>query len=518
MQFIDVTAPRASTKSAYPFELIGTAEDVRKRGWSSHQRRPAYYYALFLQDMLIATGCLASLFQRTISPGRFFPYPDGTLHSFIIIFVLLYAGMMCMVYHNIGLYKINVIASYVYHARHLLKGVIFSITMLAMGIFILSFTDIVRPDLPAIRDGLVIYLTMFVIARLISQTAFRSLMERGICVRSVVILGSGSIGKRLAANLTDDWSYGLRVTGFLDDESLVGTVITRGVPVIGRVSDVERIVNERRIDEIVVCLEHYPTKQLLQIADLCSQTAALLYVASAVYGAVHKRNQLSQYGDVPVVGVGNLRSAVYEGHLKRLVDITGSALGLVLLFPLFLLIAAAIKLESEGPVFYRQIRVGKKGKKFKFYKFRSMYLGSDLDPSREHHYAGLIKGKWNGTDAETPAKIVDEAKITRVGRIIRKTSLDELPQLLHVLTGEMSLVGPRPCLPYEWKYYEDWHKKRLRVTAGCTGVWQVMGRSKVGFEEMVILDVFYSQNISFHFDLWLICRTIPTMIFGRGGK
>jgi len=113
---------------------------------------------------------------------------------------------------------------------------------------------------------------------------------------------------------------------------------------------------------------------------------------------------------------------------------------------------------------------------------------------------------------------VDENRVTTVGRFIRKTSIDELPQLFNVIRGEMSLVGPRPCLPYEWDHYAEWQKKRLSVTPGCTGLWQVQARSRVGFREMVILDIFYANNISFHFDMWLILKTFPVMLFGNGGK
>jgi lipopolysaccharide/colanic/teichoic acid biosynthesis glycosyltransferase len=198
-----------------------------------------------------------------------------------------------------------------------------------------------------------------------------------------------------------------------------------------------------------------------------------------------------------------------------------SALGLILLAPVLAAITLAIKMESPGPVIFRQTRVGRNGKTFDFFKFRSMKVESEHtdNQARELKYADLIKGKAVSVgDSKNPTKIVDEDRITNIGRLIRKTSLDELPQLFNVLRGDMSLVGPRPCLPYEWKHYEEWHKRRLSVTPGCTGMWQVVGRSKVGFQDMVILDLFYSQNASFHLDLWLLFKTIPVMVLGRGGK
>jgi lipopolysaccharide/colanic/teichoic acid biosynthesis glycosyltransferase len=129
--------------------------------------------------------------------------------------------------------------------------------------------------------------------------------------------------------------------------------------------------------------------------------------------------------------------------------------------------------------------------------------------------AALIRNK---KPSEGSTKIVNESRVTSVGRFLRKTSLDELPQLFNVLKGDMSLVGPRPCLPYEWDHYEEWHKRRLSVIPGCTGVWQVSGRSAVGFDDMVILDLYYIQNTSLFLDLQLIFKTIPVMVFGRGGK
>ena len=145
-----------------------------------------------------------------------------------------------------------------------------------------------------------------------------------------------------------------------------------------------------------------------------------------------------------------------------------------------------------------------------------MRPGSDTDPGRAQRVKEFIQNASGASGRST--KIVDENQVTRVGRFLRKSSLDELPQLFNVIRGEMSLVGPRPCLPYEWDRYSEWQKQRLSVTPGCTGLWQVSARSKVGFREMVILDIFYANNVSFHFDAWLILKTFPVMLFGSGGQ
>ena len=193
--------------------------------------------------------------------------------------------------------------------------------------------------------------------------------------------------------------------------------------------------------------------------------------------------------------------------------------GWLLLAPLLTVIALAVQFSSPGPIFFAQTRIGKNGKPFKFYKFRSMQVGSDQDKDREKTVVQFIqtKAKTKATE-KVSTKIVNESRVTGVGRFLRKTSLDELPQLFNVLKGDMSLVGPRPCLPYEWDHYEEWHKRRLSVMPGCTGMWQVAGRSVVGFEDMVVLDLYYIQNASVLLDFGLLLKTLPVMLFGSGAK
>jgi len=272
------------------------------------------------------------------------------------------------------------------------------------------------------------------------------------------------------------------------------------------------------VNELIVCVESLEQSRFLGLLKSCLDTSAAVKVSSPLYAVIPEHLDIEKYGNVGVVTISQAGPGpVYETY-KRVFDLVLAAIGALLLVPVFAAIAFAIKVESAGPVLYTQTRVGRHGRGFKFYKFRSMRVGSDTDPDRETSYAKLISGEWTGGDAESPAKIVDSAKVTRVGAFLRKSSLDELPQLLNVIRGNMSLVGPRPCLPYEWNHYQDWHKQRASVTPGCTGVWQVFGRSLVGFQDMVIFDLFYSQNASLGLDLWLLLKTIPVMVTGRGGK
>jgi exopolysaccharide biosynthesis polyprenyl glycosylphosphotransferase len=205
--------------------------------------------------------------------------------------------------------------------------------------------------------------------------------------------------------------------------------------------------------------------------------------------------------------------------LKRLMDILGSILALILFAPAFLAIAAAIKLTSKGPVLFEQKRVGQYGKSFVFLKFRSMYVNNDASVHKEY-VRQLIAGQAERKSSENGGgvfKITNDSRVTRIGAFLRRTSLDELPQFINVLRGEMSLVGPRPAIAYEVEAYDIWHRNRvLEAKPGITGLWQVTGRSKVTFDEMVRLDLRYAKSWSPWMDLIILLRTPAAVVFGQG--
>lgn len=197
---------------------------------------------------------------------------------------------------------------------------------------------------------------------------------------------------------------------------------------------------------------------------------------------------------------------IYHG-MKRLFDIVAATCGIVMLSPLMIIIAVLIKAEDHGPIFYKQVRVGKNGKTFKMYKFRSMFVNADkmLDKLKEQN------------DVDGPMfKMKKDPRVTQIGHFIRKHSLDELPQFLNVLKGDMSLVGPRPPLPSEVEEYSEYDKQRLFVIPGCTGLWQATERNEVGFTEMVQLDIEYIQKANLFFDLWIIWKTVEIVIKPNG--
>jgi exopolysaccharide biosynthesis polyprenyl glycosylphosphotransferase len=206
-------------------------------------------------------------------------------------------------------------------------------------------------------------------------------------------------------------------------------------------------------------------------------------------------------------------------RMKRTLDIIAASIGLVLAAPLAAIIAILIKLTSPGPVLFKQVRVGQNGREFVLYKFRSMYVGSDDSRHREY-----IKLFIEGRDEELRKlqgdkklyKMTSDDRVTPIGKFLRRTSLDELPQLINVLRGEMSMVGPRPHLPYEVELYKDWHKRRLEGLPGITGWWQIHGRSRVPFDEAVRMDLWYLEHQSIILDIRIMLRTITKAIVGRG--
>ncbi len=223
---------------------------------------------------------------------------------------------------------------------------------------------------------------------------------------------------------------------------------------------------------------------------------------------------------VPLLRVGAVVSDGIGLRAKRAFDVALSAIMALIFAPVMLLVALLVKLTSPGPVLYAQERVGKDGRHFNMLKFRSMKVSNDDSHHREYVTSLMRQGDAAGLDPSGRPiyKIVDDPRVTWLGWILRRTSLDELPQLINVLRGEMSLIGPRPCLPFEYDLYEEWHKRRLDVMPGMTGLWQVSGRSLLSFEEMILLDLYYGANWSFALDVKLLGRTIPEVLYARGAR
>jgi Sugar transferases involved in lipopolysaccharide synthesis len=268
---------------------------------------------------------------------------------------------------------------------------------------------------------------------------------------------------------------------------------------------------------------------IFDLIDRCKKAGVVIHVVSDLYNEVSEKIEAEEFGGLRTFRIVSRDVGILRFFWKKGFDFVGSGFLLILLSPLFLIIAWAIKRDSKGPVFYKSEVVGKGGQPFLAYKFRSMYkkgdsnAGSQSNPNvdpvaegEERHVEFMkdfIHGRGNGEHY-----VSNENRITRVGRFLRKYSLDEFPQLINVFKGDMSLVGPRFCTLTEYKFYKPWHKRRFQVKPGMAGLWQVRARSAVSYDDMVILDLYYIGNQTFLFDLEILLRTIPVVLYGKGSR
>lgn len=284
---------------------------------------------------------------------------------------------------------------------------------------------------------------------------------------------------------------------------------------LGRIQDLEAILGEQFFQEAIVTDETIEKAELIRLLDFFTTKGINVWFLPKLMPIIGMKLYIDNLCGIPMIRLSSRQNQWLFRKIKYALDAVAVLIGFILTLPLFAALALAIKLTSEGPVFYRAQAVGKGGRFFHMYKFRSMITGATKEIHQEY-VTRHIKGEIIPDGSGKPIKIIDDPRVTRVGRILRRTSLDELPQLINILKGEMSLVGPRPCLPYEYKIYKDWHKKRTTVRPGISGLWQVVGRSQVSFEDMILLDLYYIYNRSMDLDLSILFETIFVVLKKKG--
>lgn len=352
-----------------------------------------------------------------------------------------------------------------------------------------------------------------VLWRAILRLVRAQLWQRGVGIERIVIVGASDSARRLMQSLADQRQLGYQLVGFVDDapardEWLIATQhrVVRA-PRLGSCHDLAQVVRRHRVDEVIIALPSASHEQIMRLVATCRERAVGFKLVPDLFELTFDQVQIDEVNGVPLLGLKASSISGWDALLKRAVDIALSLLVLVVGAPVFALIALAIKLDSAGPVFFRQIRVGRDERQFVCYKFRTMCNDAEarLGDLLDHN------------EADGPLfKMRDDPRRTRVGRFLRRASLDEFGQVINILRGEMSWVGPRPPVPAEVVRYEDWHRQRLLVTPGLTGLWQVSGRSDLTFDEMVLLDLYYAEHWSPWLDLKIMLRTIPAVVSARG--
>jgi len=333
------------------------------------------------------------------------------------------------------------------------------------------------------------------------------LRRRGIGVRRALIVGAGEIGRTVMRNLMAQPEMGYEVVGFVDDAPEKSHTDMGRLKALGDTANIPTVVAEHAIDEVIITLPWISHRKIMRVIAQCERQNVHVKLVPDMFQISISRVELEVINGIPMLGVREPSIRGWNRAVKRTVDVLLVVWGLVLLSPVMALIAIAIRLDSRGPVIFKQVRVGRDGEEFVLYKFRTMR--EDAEDTRGH--------LSNQNEAQGPIfKIRDDPRCTGVGRFLRRSSLDEFPQLYNVLRGEMSLIGPRPPLPDEVKQYKPWQRRRLETSPGITGLWQVSGRSDLTFDEMVLLDLFYIENWSLLLDIKIALRTIPTMMLGTG--
>jgi exopolysaccharide biosynthesis polyprenyl glycosylphosphotransferase len=332
---------------------------------------------------------------------------------------------------------------------------------------------------------------------------FRSLRLSGVLGTRMLIVGAGREGRDLRRILSTSARYlGFHVVGFLDER-----VELLGPDVLGHPSMIRSVVLHHDIQAVLMAGSSLPTETAEQVYRDLQGLPVDVHVSTGLLGVAASRVAVQRFGDAPVLGLRRVELTGFQQTLKRAFDIVVASFALVLLSPLMLVCAVAVRLSGPGPVLFRQPRVGRDGELFVMCKFRSMV------PDAERQLTAV----WERNEADGPLfKLQRDPRVTPAGRLLRAWSLDELPQLFNVLQGQMSLVGPRPPLPTEVESYDRWVRGRLRVKPGMTGLWQVSGRHRLSYEDYVHYDLFYVENWSLSMDLFIMLRTLPAVL-GRTG-
>jgi len=338
-------------------------------------------------------------------------------------------------------------------------------------------------------------------------TARAIVWRRRAFAERVLIVGAGTVGHTLAAKIAKHPEYRIELVGFLEDGEPMPNGEGPEIPVIGSLHQLEEVIGRERVNRVILAFSQARHQQFLTVARICAEHGVKVNIVPRLFEVLSSRAGVDDLEGIPLLDVAQVELGQLNMIVKRTFDLFVGGVLTFMCLPLFAVMAVLIKLDSPGPVFFRQERMGRNGRIFRIIKFRSMTVGSE---SRRENLAPL--NEYSGP----MFKMKVDPRVTRFGAWLRRTSLDELPQLFNVLRGSMSLVGPRPLWVEEAKQCKGWATKRLHITPGITGLWQVTGRSDIPFDEMVKLDYFYVTGWSLSWDIRLLLKTVPAVLGRRG--
>ena len=459
------------------------------------------FLAIFIDVILVIGALMLATYLRTTLPYGlvdFNPlYPDGIPPAIVY---LLSAVVWIGTAFALSLYDPRKVFHAVDEFQTLTLTVLF---------FALTFTGMLYFTFRETSRLLMIYalVVMWVeltLWRVVARLAFRLHRKRHRGATRVLIVGAGVVGQRIAEMIeTYTWT-GLEFVGYLDDDPAKRW---RGLPILGRSEDVGEVVREERIDDVVLALPPQAHRRVNFIVAKLHELPVNIRIIPDYFSLALYRATASDFGGIPMINLRDPALNDYQRLVKRLFDLVVGGLLTLLAMPVMIIIAIAIKLDSPGPILFKQQRVGENGRLFDMYKFRSMVINAEA-----------LQEEINQVDEDGHLihKVKDDPRVTRVGHFIRRWSLDELPQFLNVLKGDISLVGPRPEMPWLVEEYEIWQRKRFAVPQGITGWWQVNGRSDKMMHLHTDEDLYYIQNYSLWLDILILLKTPWVVLRGKG--
>ncbi len=453
-----------------------------------------FIFFLFVFDILLTELALfiAEAMRGVIPFGR-----SETGQTFIDLSILIGVALIWGFFLRFfGAYDPRRLSSFMDEGKAVLLAILVGMLALSSFFYLLNieFRSRILFSYFAVID-----LALLINYRLAVRYVVRSMVAGGYNVRRVLLVGTTKVGRELAYIIQSQPWCGLYVVGFVDDDpELRGTQMDEW-PVMGATTELPRLIAENEVDDIIVALPGREHEKIAEIVMGLQAHPVRIRVVPDLFEMVSVRAQVEDFWGVPLIGLRDPVITGFDRVVKRAFDVVLSSILVVLLSPVMLLTVLAIKLDSAGPALYKPPRVGENGRLFSMFKFRTMIPGADK----------LVSDLKNH-------KLKEDPRVTRVGRVLRRMSLDELPQLFNVLKGDMSLVGPRPEQPWIVEKYQPWQRKRLSVMPGMTGWWQVNGRSERPLFLNTDYDLYYIQNYSPVLDLVILWKTIWVVLRGKG--
>ena len=451
----------------------------------------SYYISYFLR---FRTSAIAELYKRY--------YVEQYYVFYSIIFIILSIAIFAVynLYDRDRIYRGSG-----YYSR-IIKAIFINIILIMLTGYVFELFTFSR-----------IWLLMLAACSLIFIIAGRSFIE--LITQKVinkykasprtVIIGIGENAKRIEDSLKKYSHSSDIIIGHIDKKQRISKVdeYTKNLMVLGYLENLKNLIYENNIQRVIISSPEFEYFEILEILENLKGMDVTVLLFPGFFEFSLRRLSVREIGGVPLMQVSNIGFSGINLFLKNLIDYVLGSIIFIIFIPIYLFIGLLIKIDSKGPVFFKQKRMTKDCRIFYIYKFRTMYADA------EDRLKDLIK--YNEADGPI-FKMKNDPRITRFGKFLRKFSIDELPQIINVLKGELSLVGPRPPIPSEVEKYDEWEMKRLNVKQGITGLWQISGRSELSFEEMARLDLYYIQNWSIEMDIKIILKTIPAVLFGRG--